>query len=151
MGLVLGSLPSSAHSEPRELIKWRVIDGDTVEAVFRASTSEPWLGIVLLDNFDITVKRSVRVRGVDTPEMRTSCDEERRQAIRALQFVEAAAVKGLRIDDVEDDKFAGRVLATVIMADGTRLDHALIANKLGRSYEGGKRQPWCDEQGRFQF
>lgn len=88
---------------------------------------------------------SVRVRGIDAPELRGRCAREIVQAeaaraetarlLRAGRWVEMCAVGW--------DKYGGRVDARV-MIDGRDLGQALIAAGLARPYEGDRREGWCD-------
>ena len=41
-------------------------------------------------------------------------------------------------------KFAGRIIADVALADGRSLATLVIAEGLGREYDGGVRLGWCD-------
>lgn len=108
-----------------------VVDGDTVEVRARI-----WLGQ------DVTTR--VRLHGIDTPEIHGKCDEERAKARRAKIFVEAAIAGGrVTLSNVQYGKYAGRVVADIVLADGRGLAEALIQAGLARSYGGGKRQSWC--------
>ena len=132
--LVLAPLAAAAQTIPVDVV--RVIDGDTVVV-----DAHPWPGV--------TIRTSVRVDGVDTPELRGRCPEERAAAERALQAVirilsRAAAVT---VIDPRDGTYAGRVVARVEV-DGTPLTATLIAGGYGRPYDGRtRRQPWCEEPG----
>lgn len=93
----------------------------------------------------LTVHTSVRVRGVDTPEIRGACEEEKLKAIEARAFVatllrHAALVQ---LTNIEPDKYGGRVDANVLV-DGRDLSTLLVAARLGRVYNGGARLSWCE-------
>lgn len=108
-----------------------VIDGDTLEVRARI-----WLGQ------DVATR--VRLLGVDTPEIHGKCDQEREAAQRAKAFVEAAVAGGrITLTNIQYGKYAGRVVAEVVLADGRSLAETLIEAGLARAYSGGKRQPWC--------
>lgn len=110
----------------------RVIDGDTIEADVAV-----WVGL--------TQRVAVRVDGVDAPELRAQCPEERRLAERARAMVEGLTAGGtVTLTEVRRGKYAGRVVARVTV-DGRSLDEALIAAGLGRPYDGGKREGWCSD------
>ncbi len=113
----------------------RVIDGDTL--VVRARI---WLGQ--------NVETSVRVAGLDTPELRGGCAGERRLAARAKTLTVALIADGeVTLRDIRFGKFAGRVVARVTTAAGADLSRALIAAGLGRPYRGGSRGDWCAPEG----
>lgn len=107
-------------------------DGDTIDVA-----AELWLGM--------TWEGSVRVAGVDTPEIRGECEEERRMALQARVMVRELLVGSLvLLAGVHDDKYGGRVVATVLLEDGRDLADVLVDAGVGRPYDGGTRRGWCD-------
>lgn len=108
----------------------RVIDGDTI-----AVRAEIWL--------DLAVTSLVRIRGIDTPELRGACSEEAAMAVTARARLAALAGDAVRLRNVTRDKYGGRVVADVAATDGTDLAAAMIAAGLARPYEGGSRGDWC--------
>ena len=107
-------------------------DGDTIEV-----SAELWPGL--------TWGGSVRVLGVDAPEIRGQCAREREVALRARDMVRGLLVGELvLLADVKDDKYGGRVDAVVLLEDGRDLAAIPIAAGLGRPYDGGSREGWCD-------
>jgi len=112
----------------------RVHDGDTftVEAY-------PWPGL--------EAKASVRVNGVDTPEIRGKCDAEKQKAREARDFVKSLILgKVVFLEHVKHGKYAGRVVADVKLEDGDRLADKIIGQGLGREYHGGRREGWCSHE-----
>ena len=110
----------------------RVIDGDTL-----ALRARIWIGI------DIVV--NARIRGIDAPELRGRCGAEKALAEDALARLEAlAGGKSVRLRRVENDKYAGRVLADIVTDDGIDLGAAMLESGLARPYDGSARAPWCD-------
>ncbi len=113
----------------------RVIDGDTltVEATI-------WIGQRITVN--------ARIRGIDAPELRGACPREKtmaRAARAALAgFAEARAVT---LTGIENDKYAGRVVADVATDEGIDLGARMLAAGLARAYDGGGRGGWCDIAG----
>lgn len=129
-----GHLPASAREIvagpiPARVIK--VIDGDTL--VVRARI---WLGQ--------EVETAVRLDGIDTPELKSSCAAEREMAGRARDTI-AGLADGRRVvlRDVRYGKYAGRVLARIETDSGQDLATALLERGLGRAYRGGRRAGWC--------
>ncbi len=106
-----------------------VYDGDTLTV-----DAEPWPGL--------TARTSVRVAGVDTPEIRGKCQAEKDQAVRARDFVRATVGAEVQLTNVRHGKYAGRVVA-VVWVNEQKLSDLLIAENLGRPYHGGRRQGWC--------
>lgn len=107
-----------------------VYDGDTISV-----ECEIWP--------KFTVTASVRIRGIDTPEIRAKCPEEKRRAIAARDYLSLIIRDRVEIRDVQLGKFAGRVVADVFI-EGVSVAEILIARDLGRPYSGGKREGWCD-------
>lgn len=110
-----------------------VQDGDTVTVRARI-----WL--------DQEVETRVRIAGIDTPESRSDCAEERAAARAAkdhLTALLAAGTDAVRLREIEHDKFGGRVRARVELGDGTDLGQAQIRAGHARPYNGEKRRPWC--------
>lgn len=109
----------------------RAIDGDSIEV---RATIWP----------DLTASTQIRVAGVDAPELRRpQCDAERALAERARDRTAALTDNGVVLVDPRLGKFAGRVVAQVILPDGRNLADVLIAEGLGRAYDGGRRKGWC--------
>ncbi|MEE8332869.1 MAG: thermonuclease family protein [Alphaproteobacteria bacterium] len=114
---------------PAELV--RVVDGDSVLVSARI-----WLGQ------RVTV--SVRLAGIDAPEIRGRCDAERKRAHRAREFLVRRLKEGnIALADIHYGKYAGRVVARLLDRDGVDLGAALVKAGLARPYAGRRRLPWC--------
>jgi endonuclease YncB( thermonuclease family) len=106
----------------------RVIDGDTLLVEAR-----PWP--------QQKVEVYVRIRGIDTPEMKSSCQSERDAAAAARQALEllAASSSTVKLSRISGDKYFGRVVADVTLAGGEQpAEHLLLAG-LAASYDGGRK------------
>ena len=104
----------------------QVIDGDTLD-----------LDIDL--GFFVTLRQRVRLRGIDTPELRGK-DKDRAVAARTEVTIWTDGVELLiRTELDETDKY-GRLLADV-WVDGlaTSLSDHLVERGLARRYDGGRR------------
>ena len=66
-------------------------------------------------------------------------------ALAARDFVRELVGEEVVLLDVEQGKYAGRVVAGVRLADGRDLATVLIEAGRGRPYDGGKRESWCKE------
>jgi endonuclease YncB( thermonuclease family) len=109
----------------------RVLDGDTF-----AARVHVWPGL------DITTK--VRLRGVDAPEMKARCRQERNLAEAARDALAAILAEGeLTVLRVDLDKYGGRVVADAATARIQDVSQALLAQGVARAYSGGHRQGWC--------
>lgn len=111
----------------------RVIDGDTVEA-----DAHVWPGH--------TVRVSVRLRGIDAPELRARCDEERAMAEQARTHLATLLQSGsVNVRNVARDKFFGRVVADLETDAGEDIAFMLLAADMARPYAGGRRASWCND------
>jgi len=109
----------------------RVIDGDTFEARVNL-----WPGL------DMNTR--VRLRGVDAPEMKARCGEERIKAEAARDALRAILDQGeVGISRVTLDKYGGRVDADASTASTPDVGAALLSAGLARRYSGGRRESWC--------
>jgi endonuclease YncB( thermonuclease family) len=109
----------------------RVYDGDTITV----DVAE-WPAIV---GDDI----GVRIRGVDTPELRGKCEEEKDAARLARDFTREMVMnaKTVVLSDIERGKYF-RIVADVY-ADGESVSAALMKSGLAREYDGAERAGWC--------
>lgn len=110
----------------------RVVDGDTVMV-----TVQVWP--------DLQAETSIRILGVDTPELRGKCNEEKKKAQETKAALEKLLPKNstVRLRNLKPDKYAGRHDADVHLGDGRSVAEILIASGLARSYDGGRRMGWC--------
>lgn len=90
-------------------------------------------------------KISVRVFGIDTPEVKTKnqCEKEAGRMARNLVASTLKNAKSVELHNVQRDKYF-RILADV-MVDGRSLKDVLLKNNLAYAYEGGTKQhpDWC--------
>jgi len=106
------------------------------------------------DSFRITIPQwpsivgeriPIRVNGVDTPELRSSCetDREKTLGLKAKQLTVKMLRNGKTIElrNIKRGKYF-RIVADVFV-DGISLAQALIDANLGYKYHGGKKRSWC--------
>lgn len=137
-GLAAALLLASAPAEAKQTLRGPyyaqvtgVTDGDTLKV--RVSL---WI--------DLETVTSVRLRGIDAPEMRGRCDAEKTLAVQAKGALGRATTQVVLLRNVTRDKYAGRVEADVYtVPDGRDLAKAMIASGLARPYDGGRRGDWC--------
>ena len=86
---------------------------------------------------------SIRVNGVDTPEIRGKCQYEKDLALKARDFVRGrlANATDIKLTNLQRGKYF-RVVANVVV-DGVSLEQELLDNELAYSYDGGKKLSWC--------
>jgi micrococcal nuclease len=98
-------------------------------------------------NYDGDTLRSpagerIRVKGIDTPEIKGACAYERRLALEARDYV-TAVVRSSRTTEIRRvgiDKY-GRTLAYVLV-DGKDLGNEMVSRGLARVWTG-RRLSWC--------
>jgi len=108
-----------------------ILDGDTI-----AFAAHVWLGT------DISMH--VRIRGIDTPELHTTCAEEKAMAEEARGQLARLAGTTITLSNIAYDKYGGRVDANVANAAGVDLGGAMLKAGLAHPYDGnGPRADWC--------
>ncbi len=120
----------------------KVVDGDTIRVEVK-SWPAPFNPI------------DVRVKGIDTPEhsrppAQTACEVP--LGLAAATYAKGLAKPGDRVRLVytlgDRDKYGGRILAAVRLADGRDWGATLISAGFARSYgsDGNLRKsPWCED------
>ena len=135
---LLAAFPAAANVASDGRYQWPVlgvVDGDTLNVHL------PGLPMELQP-----VK--VRLRGVDTPELRGKCAAEKTKAREARAFTQRlidaalAAKRPIYFSRIDWDKYGGRIDADVAV-DGRSLGDMLVGAGLARRYDGGKRMGWC--------
>jgi len=89
---------------------------------------------------------SVRLNGIDCPEMRTRNETEKKAAVIAKELLSDKILgRYVELRNVSLEKY-GRILADV-MIDNESMSEMLITNHLAVRYDGGKKLPpddWMD-------
>ena len=129
-------LQQSAGSDMRHPVDViRTIDGDTF--------------LVRVHQGGRELVARVRLRGIDAPEMKASCQEELDKAEAATEALRGLLREGgVSIYNLGADKY-GRVLADVATKRTANVSAALLAGGYARSYNGGHRDGWCARGWRF--
>lgn len=108
-----------------------VLDGDTFLA-----DAEIWPGQ--------TLRVNIRIRGIDAPEMKSRCVEERVAALKARDRLSQLMSKGaVSLTNIGGAKYYGRVLADVRAGNGVEIADMLVKQGVVRRYGGGRRDSWC--------
>ncbi|WP_298278497.1 thermonuclease family protein [uncultured Bradyrhizobium sp.] len=109
----------------------RTIDGDTFEA-----------RVHLAPGPDLTTR--VRLRGIDAPELKASCQRELQMAQAATLALRDLLGQGdVAIYNIGPDKYQGRVVADVATRKTDNVSAAMLAAGHARAYNGGHRFGWC--------
>jgi endonuclease YncB( thermonuclease family) len=122
------------------------------DIVFENATVEKVTSIYDGDTFRANIKgypkivgyrMSVRILGIDTPEMRAKCQKEK-QLARAAKKLTVSLLSGaehIELKNVKRGKYF-RLLADVYVDDVSIADK-LIKNHLAVKYNGGTKTDWC--------
>ena len=88
---------------------------------------------------------SIRILGIDTPEIRADCPEEKELALQGRVFANDMFrnANNIEFHNLKWDKYGGRILADVFI-DGVSYKDEIIEAGLAREYYGGKKIGWCD-------
>jgi endonuclease YncB( thermonuclease family) len=105
----------------------KVYDGDTITV----ASVLPYKG-------SSVYRFSVRLNGIDTPEMRTSDEGEKAIAVKAkLALKELINGRWVRLENTGNDKY-GRLLADV-WSEGIHVNEWMIENRFAVRYDGGTK------------
>jgi endonuclease YncB( thermonuclease family) len=127
----IGAAPASGNGSIYPADVLRVADGDSFEARVHV-----WPGIA--------ITTMVRLRDVDTPELKGRCPYERDMARAARERLAAILAEGaVAVSRIGLDKYGGRVDAAVSTRGTPDVAAALKLAGLGRAYAGGRREGWC--------
>ncbi len=124
------ALPQSITIESSSI--YSVYDGDTFRAFIDGITP-------------IGESTPIRIRHLDTPEIRGHCAKEKALAIEARDIASKILFKAnsITLSNLAYDKY-NRLLATVTIDNQYSFDKSMIQLELARPYDGGKRNGWCN-------
>lgn len=131
------------ENQPETIIEWK----DTVPFVFPITGGQV---IKVYDGDTITIasklpydasplyRLSVRLNGIDTPEIKGKTADEK-QAARDARDALAGLImnKQIRLENIESEKY-GRILADVYLGD-LHINKWLIDNRYAVAYSGGTK------------
>lgn len=105
-----------------------VYDCDTITVAFKFDN--------LTDNN--TYKVSVRLNGIDSPEIKSKNSDEKKCAIKARDYLTQLLLnKEIELKDVSYDKY-GRILAEVYL-DEQHINKKILDDKMAVKYDGGTK------------
>lgn len=123
-----------------------VVDGDSVKCVRDLGAG-------------IRHKISIRIDGIDTPEVRIKYQRAAGLLVKAVveEWVDDFKQEGLEDNftfwSTEKPKYAGRMIGHLFNNDTTEMPYPLddlgtylLHHKLGRAYGGGRREPWTKKE-----
>lgn len=110
------------------------VDGDTLRAEL---TGVPFARLQRV---------SIRIDGIDTPEIHGKCEKEKEMAQIAKRFLneKLKTTEHISFDKIRWDKYGGRILAEILF-DGNNVSQMMINNGLAYPYHGEKKiNHWCE-------
>jgi len=134
LSILLLVLPSVSYAEWFQMREFRgnlCYDGDTCYITVSALPKE-------------LQTMSIRILGIDTPEIRGECEYEKELATKAKMFANTAfrSASKIELKNIDWDKYGGRILADVYL-DGELYSQKLINANLAKPYFGDKKESWC--------
>jgi micrococcal nuclease len=86
---------------------------------------------------------SIRINGIDTPELRGKCAKDKQLARKAKQFTveHLRAAKSITLKNIKRGKYF-RLIADVYI-DGISLGDLLIRHEHAVKYIGKTKKQWC--------
>lgn len=128
--LLICLLVFSGCKQKQEVEVVSIYDGDTITVNING-----WPDI-------IGKKIGVRIKNIDTPELRDNREEVKTLARKAKVFVvdKLRNAKKIELKNLERDKYF-RILADVYV-DDRNLGNLLLDAKLAKVYDGGKKPKW---------
>ncbi len=112
------------HAFVGDIYVVKVYDGDTITIATR-----------ILGRSDVLFRFSVRIAGIDCPELKSKNITEKKMAIIARDFVTNKILhKKITLQNIQNEKY-GRILADVFV-DGQSLSNMLLQQKLAVEYNG---------------
>lgn len=144
--IILLCAPATTHAAPKNYGSFENVqfvscyDGDT--CFFNIPGVHPLIG----------ERIGVRIRGIDTPEIRGKCPEEKTSAKAARDFLNGflrgsdnIKIKSpvmVKLDDVQRGKYF-RIIADIV-AEGKSISELMTKHGYAVSYNGkGKKRDWC--------
>ncbi len=130
-------LPTLAYAYDFNDVQYiRAYDGDTITVTI--PNTHPLFG----------KHTSIRVLGIDTPEIRGKCVLEKRLALDARRLVRDVLKNAKRIDLKNASRGKYFRIVAKVEADGVDLSAYLVVKDLAVPYDGGtKVKDWCDQEG----
>ena len=126
--------PAAAFGLTIELREYRdrvCYDGDTCYVIIKALPKK-------------LEKMSIRILGIDTPEIRGKCSGEKELALKARIFANKAFRSANKIEfkNLQWGKYGGRLLSDVYL-DDKLYSKMIIDEGLARPYDGKTKKGWC--------
>jgi len=141
-GSILFLLLSSLYAEALKDIKFKDVEIAKVTSVYDGDTFR-----VNIKGYPkiIGYRVPVRIRGIDTPELKSKNIQEKKLALKAKQFTvqRFRGAKVIELKNISRGKYF-RLIADVYI-DNISLGGELLKKNLAVVYYGGAKQNWCEK------
>lgn len=129
-----------------------VVNSASAEQIYEPLTVSKVISVYDGDTFRVNIDGihpllgqniGIRVKGIDTPEIRGKCKYEKDLAIKARDFVRGkfSSAKNIELINIKRGKYF-RIVANVLI-DGMSLEAQLLDKGLAYKYSGKKKKSWC--------
>lgn len=109
----------------------KVIDCDTV-----LIDATPWPSK--------TIRNYLRLRDIDTPELKSKCKEKRTDAYQAKQaLTNLIGDDAITLHHISDGKYYGRIFADIKTRSGLNASDQMLKIVHARPYKNGNRKGFC--------
>ncbi|ARR51804.1 thermonuclease family protein (plasmid) [Photobacterium damselae subsp. damselae] len=117
------------------------ISADNITSIYDGDTFRAYLPSITSPREKST---RIRIRHLDTPEIKGRCPYEKELALHARNFGRKLLFDAhtITLSNLAHDRY-GRVLATVTLNNNISYAKQLIDAQLARPYNGGHRLGWC--------
>ena len=121
----------TANANEYKVRNIEVYDGDTIKATVDTFPNQAFVG-------------SIRINGIDTPEIHTRNQCEKRMGLNAKSaLMDFLKGKSVTVSNVKNGKYAGRVLGD-LHANGESAATYMLRKGYAKPYFGGKKdRNWC--------
>ncbi len=129
------SVPFIIPIESGKVVK--VYDGDTITVESKISFN----GKIIEES--PLYKISVRLLGIDTPEIKGKSEDEKIKAKQAKEALQNLILdKNVNFKNNQTEKY-GRLLADVYLTENNlHVNNWMIENNYAKKYDGGKKEEW---------
>lgn len=124
-------------------------DGDTIKILYLKDKSTLDIENISEDNL---LKISIRIGGIDTPEIRPSKESklyelEKKAAKKVKEYVSKLLLNKIMYVKMEKwGKYGGRVIGNIRLEDDKLLSEHLIELGYAKEYKGRAKEDWLEDE-----
>jgi len=111
---------------------YKVYDGDTIKILFK------YKGLIF--------KYSIRISGIDTPEVSRCSELEKIAGIKVRNYLKTLIENEMvKVYCTKFDKYGSRLIGNVYY-NGVNISDELITKNYAKLYDGEKKEEWTEEE-----